>query len=88
MTFFPLINILFLVILFFVHKKIFYITTFIEIILYIGGTAYVYTEFSRADNQFLYMLSLTGAGFIIALVAFVIAISLNHRGLYEDTSRP
>jgi hypothetical protein len=86
MTFFPLINILFLVILYFVHRRIFYITTILEIVLYVGGSYAIYSEFSRAENQFLWMLALTGAGFIMALISFFVAISLNHKDLYENHS--
>ncbi len=81
---FPLINLIFMVILYRIHKNIFYIATFIEIIVYICGVLYIEQSFSHAGNQFLYYLALTGAGLIIVIAAFFIAISLNHRHLYSD----
>ncbi len=84
MFFFPLINFLFLIILYFIHKKIFFITAFIEVILYVAGMYFIYDQFAIQGNQFLYMLLLTGLGFIIALIAFFVAILSNQRGLYNQ----
>lgn len=84
MFFFPLINFLFLIILYFIHKRIFLITTVIELIIYIGGIYFIYAEFSTQGNQFLYMLFLTGLGFIVALIAFFVAILSNQKHLYDD----
>ena len=56
---FPLVNLIFLVILYNIHRRIFYITACIEIAIYIAGVTYVEQSFNRGDNQFLYYLSLT-----------------------------
>jgi len=55
-----------------------------EILLYIGSWLYIDYSFTRADNQFIYWLTITGVGFIVALMAFFIAISLNHKHLYDS----
>lgn len=86
MLWFPLINIFFLILIYRVHRQIFYIVGIIEIFLYMGGVAYIESTYSLASNQFLYYLTLTGIGLIIGVSAFFIAISLNHKHLYEDTS--
>lgn len=82
MFFFPLVNFLFLIILYFIHKRVFLVTAFLEAVVYMTGTYLIYEEFATQSNQFLYMLFLTGVGFIIALVAFFIAILLNQHKLY------
>ncbi len=56
---FPLVNLIFLVILYNIHRKIFYGTACIQIVLYTAGVTYVEQSFDRGDNQFLYYLSLT-----------------------------
>ena len=78
MFIFPLINFAFLIILYKVHKKIFWITTIIEILLYIGGITWIYTTFSLAQNHVLYLFALTGIGFIAVFIAFFVAIFINH----------
>ncbi len=84
MFFFPLCNFIALIVLYFVHKKAFIITTIIEVLLNGIGIYYIYTEFSTDYNRTLYLFALTGAGFIIAIFAFIIAISLNHKDLYSS----
>ncbi len=84
MFLFPIINTIFLIILQRIHTRIFYITLGVEILLYIGSCIYIDYSFTRADNQFLYWLTVTGIGFIIALTAFFTAISLNHKNLYDS----
>ncbi len=86
--FFPVFNIIFLIILWNIHRKIFYITTFIEISLYIVWYVYIEANFSRLPNLFLYYLFLTGVGLIIGFTAFFVAISLNHKQLYEERETP
>jgi hypothetical protein len=81
---FPLVNLIFLVILYRIHRRIFYITAFLEIATYIAGVLYIEQSFSHASNQFLYYLALTGIGLILVIGAFFVAISLNHRHLYSD----
>lgn len=78
---FPLLNFLFLIILYNIHKKVFYITTFIEIVVHMIWFWYIYGQFNRADNQFLYTLALTGVGFTVALFAFFVAAFLNQKHL-------
>ncbi|MBC7503733.1 hypothetical protein H7169_02080 [Candidatus Gracilibacteria bacterium] len=78
MFFFPLINFTFLIILYQIHKRIFWITFVLETFLYAGGLWWIYHNFDRADNQVLYMFTLTGAGFILVFIAFFIAIFANH----------
>ncbi len=83
MFFFPLCNLIFLILLYKVHKKVFVITTVLEVLLNGIGIYYIYTEFARADNRTLYLLALTWAGFIIAFIAFFIAIISNQKDLYS-----
>lgn len=83
MFLFPIINAIFLIILYRIHTRIFYITLVLESMLYIGSWVYIDYSFNRADNQFLYWLTITGIGFILALMAFFTAISLNHKHLYD-----
>ncbi len=83
MFFFPLLNFIFLIILYRIHKQVFYITTGIEIAIHMIGFSYIYGQFSRADNQILYMLALTGAGFVIVLFAFFLAAFLNQKHLHS-----
>jgi len=45
MFFFPLINFIFLIILYVVHKKVFWITLVLEIGIYAGGIFYIYENF-------------------------------------------
>jgi len=75
---FPLINFTFLIILYRIHRRIFWITTLIESVLYIGGTYWIYTTFESGYNHSLYLLALTGIGFIIVFIAFFVAIFANH----------
>jgi hypothetical protein len=77
MFLFPLINFTFLIILFKIHKKIFWITTFLEVILYLGGVFWIYDSFHLVMNQTLYMFTLTGIGFVIVFIAFFAAIFMN-----------
>jgi len=84
MFLFPIINAVFLIILYRIHGRIFYITLVFEVLLYIGSWMYIDYSFTRADNQFLYWLTVTGIGFIFALTAFFTAISLNHKNLYDS----
>lgn len=78
MFFFPLINIVFLVILYRIHRGVFWVTLIVDIIVCGGGMYWVYDTFERLDNHILYTFAITGAGFIIAFIAFFIAIFLNH----------
>ncbi len=78
MFLFPLFNFVFLIILYKIHSRIFYITSIIELALYVGGILWIYQTFGSIYNQTLYMLALTGAGFIIVFVAFFVAIFANH----------
>lgn len=78
MFFFPLLNFLFLIILYRIHRGVFWVTTVIEVIVHIVGFWYIYSNYGRADNQLLYTFTLTGVGFIIVLLAFVIAIFHNY----------
>ncbi len=87
MFFFPLINFLFLIILYYIHKKIFFVTTLIEIVLYGVGIYFIYDTFSTQSNHFLYMLFLTGIGFVVVLVAFFVAILSNQSTLYNQENR-
>lgn len=87
MFFFPLINFLFLIILYFIHRRVFLVTAFIESVIYIGGIYFIYAEFSTQGNQFLYMLFLTGIGFIVALIAFFVAILSNQHKLYDNPNQ-
>ena len=57
---FPLINFTFLIILYHIHKRVFWSTLILEVLLYIGGISWIYGNFSRVDNQVLYMFTLTG----------------------------
>lgn len=82
MFFFPLLNFLFLIILYRIHREVFWVTLAIEIILHILGFWYV-GQFSRMDNQLLYTFALTGAGFVVVLFAFFIAAFLNQKNLTE-----
>jgi hypothetical protein len=75
---FPLINFAFLVILYHIHRRIFWVTAFVESILYTGGIFWIYNTFGSIYNQSLYMLALTGAGFILVFIAFFVAIFANH----------
>lgn len=84
MFFFPLVNFLFLIILYRVHRQIFFVTTFIEIVLYMAGIYLIYDQFNTQQNQLLYTLFLTGVGFIVALIAFFVAILSNQHGLYDN----
>ena len=84
MFLFPIINTIFLIILYRIHTRIFYFTLAFEVLLYIGSWFYIDYSFTRADNQFLYWLTITGIGFIVALMAFFTAISLNHKNLYDS----
>jgi hypothetical protein len=78
MFFFPLINFAFLIILYKIHRRIFWIMALLESILYIGGIAWIYGNFATVTNQTLYMLALTGIGFILVFIAFFVAIFANH----------
>lgn len=82
--FFPVVNIVFLVILWKIHRNIFYITTFIEVFIYIVGVIYIEDNYSLLPNLFLYYLFLSGVGLIIGFAAFFIAITLNHKHLYNE----
>ncbi len=84
MSIFPLFNVIFLIILYRIHRPIFYITTLLEVLLYVIGVWYVQDTFVRPGNQFLYYLTITGIGLIIGVAAFFIAITLNHRHLYTE----
>lgn len=84
MTFFPIINIIFLIILWNIHKRIFFITTVIEIVIYLAGVQYIESNYAHIANQFLYYLALSGLGLIVGFTAFFIAITLNHKHLYVD----
>lgn len=53
--------------------------------LYLGGMLYIESHYQLPSNQFLYYLTLTGVGLIIGIAGFFIAISLNHRHLYEES---
>lgn len=86
MFFFPLINFLFLIILYFVHKGVFWIATIIEVLVYVVWVYAIYTEFENQANQMLYTFFLTGMGFIFALAAFFVAIFLNQKHLYNQKS--
>lgn len=77
MFFFPLINFIFLIILYVVHKKVFWITLVLEIGIYAGGIFYIYENFWLITNQMLYMFTLTGVWFIVVLIAFFVAIFIN-----------
>lgn len=57
---FPLINFAFLVILYHIHQRVFWSTLTLEVLLYVGGISWIYSHFDRADNQILYMFTLTG----------------------------
>ncbi|MDD2693363.1 MAG: hypothetical protein PHY14_00345 [Candidatus Gracilibacteria bacterium] len=81
---FPLVNLIFLIVLYNIHRRIFYITAFVEIATYIIGVYYIESSFSHAGNQFLYYLALTGFGLVVVIGAFFVAISLNHKHLYSD----
>lgn len=87
MFYFPLVNILFLVLIYRVHRPIFWIIGFIEIALYTGGMMYIETNYQLTSNQFLYYLTLTGIGLIVGVAGFFLAISLNHRHLYEEMEK-
>lgn len=81
---FPLFNFVFLIILYHIHKRAFYVTTAIELIVHGIGFWIIYGQFHRADNQFLYTLALTAIGFIIALFAFFVAIFLNNKKYHNS----
>jgi len=81
MAFFPLLNFIFLIILYRIHRRVFWVTTFIEVVIHIIGFTYIYGQFSRVDNQLLYTLALTGIGFIVALFSFFVAALLNQKNL-------
>jgi hypothetical protein len=84
MFFFPLLNIAFLIILYRIQRSVFYFIAVIEIFLNVFGMYYIYTTFTREDNQFLYMLALTGTGAIIVFIGFFVAIFINRGQLYQD----
>ncbi len=77
MFLFPLINFTFLIILYKIHKKIFWITTLGETLLYLGGLYWIYNTYNLVMNQTLYIFTLTGIGFVIVLIAFFTAIFAN-----------
>jgi hypothetical protein len=52
--------------------------------IYLGGVLYIEENLQRATNQFLYYLALTGLGLIVGVAGFFIAITLNHRHLYDE----
>ena len=83
MTFLPLVNIFFLILIYRVHRPIFWITTVLESLLYIIGIWYIESTYQLITNKILYNLTLTGIGLVIGVAAFFIAISLNHKHLYE-----
>lgn len=60
MFYFPIVNIFVLILIYRVHRKIFWITTIIEMILFLAGSWYIETTYQTASNQFLYTLTLTG----------------------------
>ena len=78
MFFFPLINFAFLIILYKIHRRIFWIMALVEAFLYVGGIGWIYGTFGSMYNQTLYMLALTGVGFILVFIAFFVAIFANH----------
>lgn len=65
MFYFPLVNILFLILIYRVHRPIFWIIGIIEVALYMGGVLYIEDHYKLTSNQFLYYLTLTGVGLII-----------------------
>jgi hypothetical protein len=52
--------------------------TLVEALLYVGGIMWIYGNFATVTNQTLYMLALTGVGFILVFIAFFVAIFANH----------
>ncbi len=84
MAFFPLLNFIFLIILYRIHRQVFWGTAIVEVIIHILGFWYIYGRFSRADNQFLYTLALTGIGLIVALFAFFVAAHLNQKHIHSS----
>ena len=78
MFFFPLINFAFLIILYKIHRRIFWIMALVETLLYVGGIGWIYGTFGSIYNHALYMLALTGVGFILVFIAFFVAIFANH----------
>ena len=78
MFIFPLINFTFLIILYKIHRRIFWSMVIVESLLYCGGIVWIYDTFGSIYNQSLYMLALTGVGFILVFIAFFIAIFANH----------
>lgn len=81
MAFFPLLNFLFLIILYRIHRRVFWVTATAEVLIHVIGFWYIYGQFSRTDNQLLYIFALTGIGFIVVLLAFFIAAFLNQKHL-------
>jgi hypothetical protein len=88
MFWFPLINLVFLILIYRIHKEIFYGASLIVTILYVGWVFFIERYIAGDSYQFLYYLSLTGAGLIIGVAAFLLAISVNHKHLYSDLETP
>jgi hypothetical protein len=65
MFYFPLVNVLFLILIYRVHKPIFWVVGTIEMSIYLGGVFYIEQNLELATNQFLYYLALTGLGLIV-----------------------
>ncbi|MBP9811965.1 hypothetical protein KBC86_01175 [Candidatus Gracilibacteria bacterium] len=84
MVWLPLFSLIFLMLIYRVHRLVFWIVGILEITLYTFGVIYIEETFTKAGNQFLYYLALTGAGLIIGVAGFFFAISINHRHLYDD----
>jgi hypothetical protein len=87
MTFFPLFNIIFLILIYRVHRPIFWIIGILEVVLYISWVLYIDANFKLQSNIFLYYLALTGAGLILGVAGFFIAISINQKHLYDDIEK-
>lgn len=84
MIWLPLVSLIFLILIYRVHRFVFWVVGILEITLYTFGVIYIEETFKSMENQFLYYLALTGAGLILGVAWFFFAISINHRKLYEN----
>ncbi|GAB0174522.1 MAG: hypothetical protein HHAS10_04010 [Candidatus Altimarinota bacterium] len=84
MIWLPLISLIFLILIYRVHRGVFWMVSIFEITLYTFGMIYIEDNLRIFGNQLLYSLALTGAGLVLGVAGFFIAISINHRHLYDE----
>lgn len=84
MIWLPLISLIFLILIYRVHRVVFWIVGILEITLYTFWVIYIEETFKTMENQFLYYLAMTGVWLILWVAWFLVAISINHRALYAN----